>query len=125
MPLPFDKTPDKVFGWFVLAALLMSWLAIVPVMLSSDSRIVFGIIVLAWACCLLLLAMRLLRRGDKLLGWGMMASFAVFAVSWLFTSRAMPLLYVTVIFVGWGTWRLLRHSPEKELATQPASEQGM
>lgn len=114
MRLPFSNTPDKVFGWFIAAALLMSWLAFVPVMLSVDSRIVFGIVLLAWAVCLLLLAMRLSRRGDKFIGWGIIVSFVVFALSWIVTSKGMPLLYVSVVFTGWGTWRLVRHTPVVE-----------
>lgn len=112
MRLPFDRAPDKVFGWFVAGSLLLLWLAILPVTLFINSRIVFGLVVLAWAVWLLLISVRLFRRGDKLIGWGILASFALFVLASFFTTRAIPLVYLTAIFVGWGTWRLLRVLPK-------------
>lgn len=110
MNLIFGNISDKTFGWLILGSLVLLWALILPVTLAIDSRIVFGVISMLFSAWLLIIAVRFIQMNNTFIGWGIISSFALFLLLSFFTTRGVPLVYITMIFTGWAGYRLVRLS---------------
>lgn len=110
MNLILGNIPDKTFGWLILGSLILLWAVILPVTLAIDSRIVFGVIGMVFSAWLLIIAVRFIQMQNTFIGWGIISSFTLFLLLSFFTTRGVPLVYVTMIFTGWAGYRLVRSS---------------
>jgi hypothetical protein len=120
MNLIFGNISDKTFGWLILGSLVLLWAIILPVTLAIDSRVVFGVISMIFSAWLLIIATRLIQMQSTFIGWGIISSFALFLLLSFFTTRGVPLIYITMIFTGWAGYKLVR-LPARAPQSSPAS----
>lgn len=108
MSVVLGNISDKTFGAIVLVSLVVCWAALVPIVLSINSRIVFGVFATLFCTWLLIVAVRMMQMNYKFIGWGIIAPLVLFLVTAVFTTLGVPLVYISLIFTGWAGYRLLR-----------------
>ena len=108
MSVVLGNIQDRTFGWLVLGSLVICWAVLVPVVLSVDSRIVFGLFAALLTGWLLIIGTRMIQMRHKFIGWGIIGPLGLFLVISIFTSLGVPLLYISLVFTGWAGYRLVR-----------------